>query len=191
MPEFYKGSTCRYQPAAQPYLDAIARGVRYKATSRAFLLEGTEYSQSYAGAKLLWRKQWKKRDPTDSNKCPFWSNYFYEPCQSCNCRIDDSVSMEIDAIFFLRDAEGKTLAIHIEMKRDGEPLKFGQSEAYRPRAECYRDQRRIRETLLAHNYFIAVLFHGTGTDIPLAKSHFDSVISHECARNIFPQYPTG
>ncbi|MGA7674931.1 MAG: hypothetical protein WCA78_07755 [Rhizomicrobium sp.] len=189
MPEFYDHGTCRYQLAAQPYLDAIAHGVRDSVTSRAFLLGETEYAQAYAGAEPLWREQWKRRDPTDSLKCPFWSNYWYEPCPSCNCRIDDSVSMEIDAIFFLRSTEGKTIAIHIEMKRDNEPLLHGQAEAYRPRAACYRDQRRVRKTLLEHDHFIAVIFCGIGTDIPFVERHFDRVVTHESARNAFPEYP--
>jgi len=186
MPEFYDGN-CLYQPKAQPYLGAIARGVRDKAASRAFLLKGTDHAEAYAGAELLWREQWDKRR---SMKCPFWSNYWYEPCQSCDCRIVDSVSMEIDAMFFLRNAEGTTLAMHIEMKRDGESLSTGQAEAYRPRAACYRDQRRARKGVLPHHHFITVLFCGIGTDIPLAERYFDRVILHECARNIFPEYPT-
>jgi hypothetical protein len=54
--------------------------------------------------------------------------------------------MEIDAMFFLRNAKGKKLAIHIEMKCDGEPLKIGQAEAYRPRAVCFQEERRDEGT---------------------------------------------
>jgi hypothetical protein len=165
MPEFYDDGTCRYQPAAQPYLAAIARGVRDDGASRTFLLEGTEYALAYVGAQPRWREQWERRDPTDSMKCPFWSNYWYEPCESCHCRIDDSVSMEVDAMFFLQNPGRRTMAVHIEMKRDHEPLSIGQAEAYRPRAECYRDGRRERKTLLEHDHFVTVLFCGTGTDI--------------------------
>ena len=93
MPEFYDQGTCSYQLAAQPYLDAIARGIRDKAESRAFLLEGTDCAQPYAVADPPWREQWKRRDPTNSLQCPFWSNYWYKPCRSCDCRIDNSVSM--------------------------------------------------------------------------------------------------
>src|SRR4051812_36595212 len=71
MPEFYDQGSCRYQMVAQPYLAAIARGIRDRATSRAFLLEGTAYEQSFAGAEPLWREQWNKRDPADTMKCPF------------------------------------------------------------------------------------------------------------------------
>jgi hypothetical protein len=189
MPEFYDHGTCSYQLAAQPYLAAIARGIRDEAACRAFLLEGTEYALAYAGSEPPWRAQWKRRDPTDSMKCPFWSNYWYEPCRSCDCRIDNSVSMEIDAIFFLQNVEGKTMALHIEMKRDREPLSIGQAEAYRPRAACFRDQRRVRKTLLAHDHFVTVLFCGIGTDIPLVKRYFDRVILHDTARSVFPGYP--
>jgi hypothetical protein len=146
MPEFYDNGECRLMLRAQPYLAAIARGVRDEATSRAFLLKGTHYAQAYAGAEPLWRDQWKERDEYDLMKCPFWSNYFYPtPCQSCDCRINKA-RMEIDAMFFLRNAKGKKLAIHIEMKCDGEPLKIGQAEAYRPRAVCFQEERRDEGT---------------------------------------------
>jgi hypothetical protein len=188
MPEFYDGR-CAYQKRAQPYLAAIARGIRDRAASRAFLLEKTKYEHSYASAMPLWQEQWKIRDSSDSMVCPFWSNYWYEPCQSCNCRIDNSVSMEIDAMFFLRNVDSQTLAIHVEMKRDREPLSLGQAEAYRPRAACYRDQRRERKGLLPHDHFITVLFCGRGTDVSANEPFFDRVILHESARAIFPDYP--
>lgn len=189
MPEFYAGSECNYQPKAQPYLDAIARGVRDEAAARAFLLTGTEYAQTYAGAEPVWQEQWKRRDPNRSMICPFWSNYWYKPCRSCDCRIDESVSMEIDAIFVLRNTEGKKIAVHVEMKRDYESLSIGQAEAYRARAACYRDRRRVRKTLLEHDHFVTVLFCGLGTDIPLAKRYFDNVILHDDARGVFAAYP--
>jgi hypothetical protein len=98
--------------------------------------------------------------------------------------------MEIDAIFFLRSKERKVIAVHIEMKRDREALSIGQADAYRPRAACYRDRRRIRESVLAHDDFVTVIFCGMGTDIPLVQQHFDRVILHEEARKIFPAYPS-
>jgi hypothetical protein len=189
MPEFYDHCTCRYQLAAQPYLDAIARGIQRQAASRAFLLWKTEYQHSYSDAEPLWQEQWKKRDPRDSLKCPFWSNYSYNPCQSCNCRIDGSASMEIDAMFFLRNSAGKTMAIHIEVKRHHEPLLHGQAEAYRLRAACYRDQRRVRRGIIAHDHFITVLVCGAGKDVHSAKNYFDRVILHEDAREVFLGYP--
>ena len=191
MPESYALAKCSYQLRAQPYLEAIARGFRGNAASRAFLLEETEHEAAYAGAEPLWQEQWQARDPTDSMKCPFWSNYWYEPCLICNCGIDNSVSMEIDALFFLRSSLGKTLAIHIEMKRDNEQLSHGQADAYRPRAACYRDGRRTRKGLLKHDDFVTVLFCGKGTDMEFAKRHFDRVILHTSAGDEFPDYPIG
>ncbi|MBR0993970.1 hypothetical protein JQ580_24930 [Bradyrhizobium japonicum] len=177
----------RYQRAAQPYLTAIARGVRDHPPTVAFLLEGTDYEQSFRDAVPLWQKQWAARG---SSKCPFWSNYWFNPCPSCNCRIDNSVSMEIDALFFLENGDGKILAVHIEMKREGEGLSIGQAEAYRPRAACYRDQRRVRKGILHHDHFIAVLFCGVNTDIPLVSAFFDRVITHDAAHTAIPAYPS-
>jgi hypothetical protein len=195
MPEFYDQCTCDFQPLAQPYLDAIARGLKGKPASRAFILKTTNYAHAYAGAEPLWQEQWteRDRDRTEPMKCPFWSNYFYDkPCQSCDCRSGDSCKrIEIDAIFFLRNAKRNTLAMHIEMKRDDERFSPGQAEAYKPRAACYRDQRRLRKGVLAHDHFITVLFCGIGTDIPFVKQHFDRVILHQEAKSEFPEYPTG
>jgi hypothetical protein len=96
--------------------------------------------------------------------------------------------MEIDAMFFLQNSERETLAVHIEMKRDWEALSTGQGEAYRPRAECYRDRRRARKAILEQDHFVTVLFCGIGSDIALAK-HFDRVIPHDNACSAFPGYP--
>lgn len=189
MPEFYQGSSCKYQPAAQPYLDAIARGIRDSFVARQLLLRGTDFEQAYSDSDSLWLEQWKCRDPKNTMICPFWSNYCYEPCQSCDCRLDKSVSMEIDALFFLQNRLGTTIAIHVEMKRDREGLSDGQADAYRPRAKCYLEKRRVRKGVLQHDHFVTVLFCGIGTDILLANQHFDRVIFHEDARKIFVDYP--
>ncbi len=97
--------------------------------------------------------------------------------------------MEVDAIFLIRNALRKTLAIHIEMKREG--LSLGQAEAYRPRAACFRDQGRVRHTSLPHDDFVTVLFCGVETDIPAAERYFDHVITHDTARSKFSKYPAG
>jgi hypothetical protein len=189
LPEFYDGGVCRLQPLAQPYLGAIACGVRDNSKCRDYLIDGTEYELSYKNCKPLWTEQWKQRDPGDKMKCPFWSNYWYNPCKYCNCKIEKSVSMEIDAIFFFQNSQGRRLAIHIEMKRVGEPLSGGQAEAYRPRAACFRDGRRERAAILPHHDFLTVLFCGKDVDVVQMKRHFDQVIYHNDASLIFPSYP--
>ena len=185
MPEFFT-EDYRYQLSAQPYLAAIAIGVKTERASREFLLKGTEYARSYQNAEPLWQLQWQARGHT---KCPFWSNYWFNPCDSCDCLIDKSVSMEIDALFFLENSEGKRLAIHLEMKRNGEALSLGQAEAYGPRARCYRDQRRVRKGVLRHDHFMTVLFCGASTDVATVGLYFNRVILHEDARIAFPGYP--
>lgn len=191
MPEFYDDLARGYQKCVQPHLNAIARGIRDDPVSRAFLFEGTDFAKTYAGAEPLWKQQWEKRDWKRKKpmKAPFWANYHGNPCPSCDCRIVGSNSMEIDALFFLQNPEGKTIAVHVEMKRAKETLSFGQAEAYRLRADCYRDERRLRKGVLAHDDFIVILFCGTETDIASAKHHFDHVILHDQARKMFPGYP--
>ncbi len=137
MPEFYADTACSYQVRAQPFLDAIARGIRDRADARNFVLRSTAFQASFDPSIPLWTEQWSARDPSNRLKCPFWANYWFNPCEGCTCRLAASVSMEIDALFFLRSPAGEGLAIHVEMKMPREPLSFGQAEAYRPRATCY------------------------------------------------------
>src|SRR5258708_23454925 len=72
VPEYFT-EDYRYQLAAQPYLAAIAHGVKDYPASRAFLLRGTEYAQSYESAEPLWLKQLQARG---NPKCPFSPNYW-------------------------------------------------------------------------------------------------------------------
>lgn len=189
LPESYEGGTCRYQLRAQPYLASIAQAVRNDATARAFLLLGTAQAARFADSEPLWQRQWFARDPQDAMKCPFWSNYWSEPCSSCNCRVDGSVSMEIDALFFLRNPADEVLALHVEVKRRNEAFSIGQAEAYRLRAECYRDGRRARKGVLKHQHFATLLFCDDATDLDEAARHFDRIITHEMAWPILRGYP--
>jgi hypothetical protein len=189
VPEFYDETTSKYQPNAQPYLDAIARGLRHHAEVRAFLLKNTEFEQTYADAMPLWQEHWNARDPRDKLICPFWANISHDYCKLPQCRIADSNAVEIDALFFLQNAEGRTLAMHLEMKRDHEALSKGQAESYRIRAACCRDKHFVRKGVLDHDHFITVLFYGSGTDTKKVEPHFDRVISHQEAREYVPNYP--
>ena len=92
-------------------------------------------------------------------------------------------------MFFFRKSTGKTLAIHIEMKRFHEPLSIGQAEAYRPRAGCFRDQRRSRKTLLPHDDFVTVLFCENDSGSVSNLQYFDRVIAHADAAEVFLGYP--
>ncbi|MDE2718203.1 MAG: hypothetical protein OXI33_14490 [Chloroflexota bacterium] len=97
--------------------------------------------------------------------------------------------MEIDAIFFLKAHTNCTLAVHVELKRRGEDFSHGQAEAYNPRAECYRDQRRRRDTLLPHDHYLSLLLCGSDTDLGFAQRHFHVVMTHEKARKVIEGYP--
>ena len=103
---------------------------------------------------------------------------------------DYLVSMEIDAIFFLRSTEGKTIAIHIEMKRDNEPLFYtGKLRPIDPEPRVTGTSAACEKPFLSTITSSAVIFCGIGTDIPFVERHFDRVVTHESARNAFPEYP--
>lgn len=186
MPEFYIDTANGYQKGAQPYLDAIARAVRDNVPVREWLLNGTGFEASYADARPLWREHWALRGDVG---CPFWANYWYNPCTTCDCRIDGAKSMEIDALFFLENAEGRRLALHVEMKTEKEAFSLGQQESYRPRAACYQEGRRHRKGVLPHQDFMTLLLCGDSTDSALAAQYFDRVVRHREAVRLVPGYP--
>ena len=143
MPEFYDQGTCKYQRKAQPYLAAIASGVRDRYGVTLVPIGGDRICTRLRGAPNRFGKS-SGKDATRQILCSVLSGRTIgmSPASGCNCRINNSVSMEVDAIFFLESAEKNTLAVHVEMKLDREKLSVGQAEAYRPRAACFRDQRR-------------------------------------------------
>lgn len=191
MPEFYEGSECNYQRRAQPYLDAIARGMRDHAALRAFMLKPTIYDDAYAGAELLWKEQWITREKKKPRIGPFWSNY---PCgldKRCSCRIPGSKSLESDAIFFLRNSFNRVLAVHVEFKRTNEPFIFGQPEGYPLRATCFLQTWQKREGMNEHHDWTTVIFCGPETLSDVRLSKFQRVITHGEASNMIAWYPTG
>jgi hypothetical protein len=83
-----------YSNKAQPYLDAIALGFFDSHEFRNWLIDGTRMGSMYQDAKPLHDEQrkvrWKKR-PT---KQPFWANYHCGKDKNCECRIENSKSLE-------------------------------------------------------------------------------------------------
>jgi hypothetical protein len=190
MPEFYSETSSNYQKRAQPYLDAVARGIKTSETARTFLLKNTVFETSFAANVPLWAEQWQKRDRANTLGCPFWANHWYEVCASCDCREPGTRSMETDAIFALRNAEGRVLALHIEFKHAHEAFRPGQAESYKRRAACFRDRRKERKTLLDHHDYATVLLCGRMTaGDPRVSTHFDRVVSHDDAAPWFDGYP--
>ncbi len=190
MPNFYSETNSKYQTNAQQFLDAIAHFLTTEPVGINFLLENTKFTNAYSNSLLLWDEQRQSRDPTNRMKAPFWANYWFEPCDHCNCRTGKSVSMETDAIFFIENIHKQRLALHIEFKRDREPFSDGQADAYRPRALCFQQSGRQRNTLLAHDHFLTILFCGEETDLLEASKHFDRVITHKLARSKIVAYPS-
>ena len=147
VPEFYKDKICNYQLKAQPYLDAVARGVRDDAPFRSLLIQSTAFAEEYSGASPLWNEQWQRRDKSDTMKGPFWSNYYCgrhsRKNNRCECFSADAGRIESDGIFFLRNRANRVLAIHIEFKKTGEPFQPGQPEGYQLRCHVLQGRGRV------------------------------------------------
>lgn len=171
-----------YSSKAQPYLDAIADGVFSSQDFRDWLVAGTPAAASYTGSFALFEEQrdlrWRKR----TTKQPFWANYHCGRDGECVCRIDGSVALESDAVFYLRNTHRRTLALHIEFKHRGEPLRYGQSEGYALRAECFRSHfHHSHPYSLPHDDWTTIIFCDEGFLVDQRVTHFQHAISHQAA----------
>lgn len=178
-----------YSEKAQPFLDAIADGVFTSKDVRRWLLKGTWAEMPYADSEPLIDEQrsvrWAKRQTTQ----PFWANYWCGKDSACTCRIEGSRGLESDAIFFLKRADDRTLAVHIEFKHPNEAFGFGQPEAYPLRAECFSKTHTVRSGLNAHDDWTTVLFCGSETLSDPRKHCFHRVITHEDAAQHLEAWP--
>jgi hypothetical protein len=175
-----------YSGKAQPYLDAIGAAVLASPVTRDWLLAGTPAEMTYACSTILADDQRNKRGPT---KQPFWANYWCGLDKRCTCRIQDSRSLESDAVFFLRGSSGRTLAMHVEFKHAGEQFGFGQPEGYPLRAACFALTHAQRKSVLPHDDWVTVLFCGEETLSDPRISSFDRIVTHREAALSIPGYP--
>src|SRR5580658_10099968 len=100
-----------YSGKAQPYLDAIARGVFASSQVRIWLIKGTSAEPEYNDSTVLIDEQRAVRWRTKPTKQPFWANYWCGRDSRCTCRIEGSKGLESDAIFFFRNASVHVLAV--------------------------------------------------------------------------------
>jgi hypothetical protein len=169
-----------YSAKAQPYLDAIATGVFTNQGFRDWLLLGTLSEALYRDSRVLLEEQRNLRWRRRMTRQPFWANYHCGRDSACRCRIPGSVALESDAVFYLRNMSGKTLALHIEFKHKGEPLSYGQSEGYPLRAECFRSGlHHAHPYSLPHDDWATILFCDEGFLVDPRAANFQRAISHD------------
>ena len=179
-----------YSGKAQAYLDAIASGVFSSVSVRNFLVAGTHHAETYRDSATLVEEQRAARWRNKATIQPFWANYWCGKDSQCECRIEGSKGLESDAIFFLENALGRRLAIHIEFKHDREAFGYGQAGSYPLRAECFARTHASRAALIPHDDWLTVLFCGDRTSGEAEAMLFQKVISHSQARSILPDWPS-
>ena len=179
-----------YSAKAQPYLDAIARGVFQSQDVRNWLIAGTPAEAAYSGARILIDEQRAVRWANKPTKQPFWANYWCGLDSRCTCRPPDSRGLESDAVFFLENPAGRVLAIHIEFKHANETFMPGQAEAYPLRAACFARTHEKRPTVNAHHDWMTVIFCGTEKLNDRRLANFRRVIPHREAAAMLPGYAT-
>lgn len=178
-----------YSVKAQPYLDAIAKGVFTSQEVRNWLIKDTPVQVNYAGSDVLFDEHRAVRWKRKRTRQPFWANYWCGRDSLCTCRIAGSKGLESDAIFFFRNHANRTLAVHVEFKHSGEAFTFGQPEAYPLRAICFTQTHHERPSLNAHNDWTTVIFCGTESLSDPKLSYFQRVITHEEAARVVRGYP--
>lgn len=174
-----------YSAKAQPYLDAIAAAIFSSQQIRNWIIKGTSVESKYIGSSVLTDDQKRVRWSKVPTKQPYWANYWCGRDSRCECRIENSKSVESDAIFFFRAANGNTLAVHVEFKHTAEPFSFGQPEAYPLRAACFAKTHQSRRTLNTHEDWTTVIFCSAETLSDKRLASFSRVITHaEASMNI-------
>lgn len=174
-----------YSEKALQHLEPLAQAVFESGEVRDWLLSGTKAYQGHAGAVAIPEEQRSCRWRTGPTKQPFWANYWCGLDTGCVCRPENSTAIVSDAIFFLRNAEARTLAIHVEFKQPAEALSPGQAEAYPRRAACFAKPNATRNSHVPHEDWVTVLVchHSLLSDERV--KFFDRVVTHkECASRI-------
>jgi hypothetical protein len=180
-----------YSGKAQPYLDAFAATFFADGRFRDWVIAGTSAEPVYTGASVPIDEQKETRWRTRRTKQPFWANYWCGKDSACTCRIEGSKGLESDAIFFLRNSDQRTLAVHLEYKHPGEAFGYGQPEAYPLRAACFARTHKDRPTMLAHDDWTTVLICGSETLADARISCFARVITHDEACERISCWPRG
>lgn len=177
----------RYSHKAAPYLDAFALAMFASPELRDWLLQGTEFEASYAGAECLNDMQHALRPNT---KQPFYVNYWCGRDSRCTCRPPGSKGLETDLMIFLRNGQGRKLGIHIEFKHPKETLSFGQAEAYPMRASCWATGSYRPRSVMAHDDWMTAILCGDDELGSSALEPFQRQMGHRAAARLIPGWPT-
>jgi hypothetical protein len=173
----YSNQELRY---ARPVAEALLESGPF----RQWLLAGTKHQNSALEARPVGEiVQGSIRSPNMKN--PYWFNYF---CHTkCSCKIGTGIETDILLIFDC--ANGRRLALHIEIKRPGKTLDIGQAESYPRRAACWANPITRYAKVPKHQDFLTMLICGREIESDERRLLFDKVVFHDQVAQRIQIYP--
>ena len=167
------------------YARPIANALLMRPDFRCWLLSGTKHGGDALEASPIGNVQAQLRSPRMTN--PYWFNYWCPKDGRCVCRIGTGIETDILVIFDC--ANGRRLGVHVEVKRPGDTLGYGQAESYPRRAACWVNPSTRPRTVAPHQDFMTLLVCGRELSADLRLRYFDKVVFHDDVANQIPIYP--
>jgi len=174
-----------YSEKELKYARPIANAILERCEFREWLLAGTKYELISKKTIPIGNLQAKLRSPGIKN--PYWFNYWCGKDNNCSPRIGTGI--ETDVLLILDCANGRNLALHLEIKRPGETLGNGQAESYPRRAACWANSSTKQKTVWPHQDYLTILVCGRDLSADRNIRYFDKVVFHDEVKQILNDYP--
>jgi hypothetical protein len=167
------------------YARPVANALLESSEFRRWLLAGTKHENDASDARPTVEEQRRLRSPKMKN--PYWFNYWCGKDSKCACRI--GTGLETDILLLFESTDGRTLGLHIEVKRPSEHLGNGQAESYPRRAACWANPNTRPRTVPPHHDFLTMLICGRDLASDERIRSFDKVIFHDEVAQRLTIYP--
>jgi hypothetical protein len=167
------------------YIRPVAHAIIEDTAFRRWLLADTKRGNAFLSAPPV-NPEVQAALRSQNLKNPYWFNYF---CGKSPCACSVGKAIETDILFILESADGRRLAVHIEVKRPDELLGDGQAETYPRRAACWASADTRPQTVPQHHDFLTILICGENLASDARVQYFDKVIFHDQIAQKIKAYP--
>ena len=174
-----------YSSLELAYARPIANAMLDRPEFLQWLLSGTKFQCDALTAKPLGQAQAGLR--SSGLKNPYWFNYWCPKDGRCACRIESGIETDILIIYVC--ADGRRLAVHVEIKRPLDNFRPGQAESYPRRAACWVNPVTRPRTVPVHQEFVTVLVCGLELKADSRSNNFDKIVCHDDICDRIEFYP--